>query len=161
VRDAFTNTDCDGNGNRDGNRYSDSNRYRNGDTYGNGDAYAEACSNAETASDAAAAPVNRVTPLNAGTREALREFLQGVKGGTRSPRSFCKGSRCRLQTNSQAARLPLQSRSIDHDYFALVRPLVCGCHKASADRIVPHVVPFLGVTFVAPQNVIKESRLPQ
>jgi len=54
------------------------------------------------------------------------------------------------------ASLPLQSRSIDHHDFSLVWPLVRGSHKASADRIVPHVVPFLGVTFVAAQNVIKK-----
>ena len=63
--------------------------------------------------------------------------------------------------SSQATRLPLQLRAIDHDDFALVWPLVRGSHKASADRIVSHVVPFLGVTFVAAQNVIKKSRLPK
>src|SRR6266566_4166903 len=64
-------------------------------------------------------------------------------------------------TRSHATRLPLQSCSIDHDDLALVWPLVRGSHKASADRIVAHVVPFLGVTFVAAQNVIKKSRLPK
>src|SRR5213076_2931927 len=83
----------------------------------------------------------------------------------------CRGSRA-AATSSQVTRppagrtrlltsLPPQSRSIDCDYFALVWPLVGGSHKASADRIVPHVVPFRGVTFVAAQNVIKKSRLPK
>jgi len=63
--------------------------------------------------------------------------------------------------NSQATRLPLQSRSIDHNDFSLVWPLARGSHEASANRIVPHVVPFPSVTFVAAQNVIEKSRLPK
>ncbi len=64
-------------------------------------------------------------------------------------------------TSSQATRLPLQLRSINHHDFFLAWPLIRTFHKASADRIVSHVVPFLGVTFVAAQNVIKKSRLPK
>ena len=62
----------------------------------------------------------------------------------------------------QATRLPLQElRVIDHDDFSLVWPVVRALHKASPNRIVANVVPFLRVAFVAPQNVIKESRLPK
>ena len=84
------------------------------------------------------------------------------KGGTRCPLLSVEAAVSAATPRiSQATRLPLQSRSIDHDDFALVLPLVCGLHKASTDRIVPHVIPFLGVIFVAAQNVIKKSRLPQ
>src|SRR6516225_10142147 len=62
---------------------------------------------------------------------------------------------------SQAARLPLQLRSIDHSDFSLVSPAVGSFGKASANRILADVLPFLRITFVAAQNVIKESRLPK
>jgi len=174
---------ADGNSDGNGNSYADSNDDSSSDAHAYSDGATTDNTYTTAPSNAAAAPVALFGNVKAGTRESIREFLQGVKGGTRSPRSFCRGSRvgckrfrfCRRHachySVSQAARppfgqtrpvasLPLQSPSIDHDYFALVRPLVCGCHKASADRIVPHVVPFLGVTFVAAQNVIKESGLP-
>ena len=64
-------------------------------------------------------------------------------------------------SHSQATRLPLQSRSIDCDDFALVWPLVPGCDKSSPNWIVANIAPFLRVTFVAAQTVIKESRLPK
>jgi hypothetical protein len=45
--------------------------------------------------------------------------------------------------------------------FALVRPVARTFHKASAHRILTNLIPFLGVTFAAAQNVIKKSRLPK
>jgi hypothetical protein len=68
---------------------------------------------------------------------------------------------CVRNLESAGARLPLPSRSIDHDDFSLVWPVVRGFHKAGSNRIIVNVVPFLCVAFVAPQNVIKESRLPK
>ena len=54
----------------------------------------------------------------------------------------------------------LQSGAIDCDYFAGVGPIIGSCHKPCTDRILPHVVPFLRVALVTPQNVIEESTLP-
>src|SRR5262245_12681527 len=62
---------------------------------------------------------------------------------------------------SQAARLSLQLRSIDHRDFPLVSPAIRSFDKASSNRILADVLPFLCITFVAAQNVIKESRLPK
>jgi len=64
-------------------------------------------------------------------------------------------------TSSQATRLPLQSRAINYNDFALVWPVTRTFHKARAHGILADVIPFLGVTFVAAQNVIKKSRLPK
>lgn len=87
-------------------------------------------------------------------------------------KQFCSGSRvgcnpavlqqyaCRYRI-PQATRLPLHLRSIDHHDFSLIWPVVRNFNKAGPNRILANVVPFLCVTFVAPQNVIKESRLPQ
>ena len=61
----------------------------------------------------------------------------------------------------QAAHLPLQLRSIDHSDFSLVSPAVRSFDKASSNRILADILPFLRITFVAAQNVIKESRLPK
>jgi hypothetical protein len=55
----------DGNGNSD--RYSNA----NGDSNANSEAFSQPAAEPHTA----AAPVNKVTRLDAGTREALREFL--------------------------------------------------------------------------------------
>ena len=62
---------------------------------------------------------------------------------------------------THATRVPLQSRAINHNNFSLVWPVVRGLHKTSPHRILTNIIPFLGVTFVAAQNVIKESRLPK
>ena len=61
----------------------------------------------------------------------------------------------------QATRLPLQLRAINYNDFALVGSVSGVFHKASAHRIVAHIVPFFTVTFVGSQNVIKESGLPK
>jgi len=62
----------------------------------------------------------------------------------------------------QATRLPLQkSRSIDHDDFSLVWPVIRSLHEAGPNWIISNVVPLLCITFVAAQNVIKKSRLPK
>jgi hypothetical protein len=62
----------------------------------------------------------------------------------------------------QATRLPLQkSRSIDHDDFSLVWPVIRVLHEAGPNRIISNVVPLLCVAFVAAEDVIKKSRLPK
>ena len=100
MRDAFTHANCDchshcngyrhsncgdfgdaysnRNGNSNSNSYSHSYGYRNSDF----DAYtyftAQADADATAAADATASPLNRVTPLNAGTREPLASSCQGA-----------------------------------------------------------------------------------
>ena len=63
----------------------------------------------------------------------------------------------------QATRLPLQLqlRGINQNDFALVWPVARIFHKASAHRILTNVIPFLAVTFVGAQNVIKGAGLPE
>ena len=61
----------------------------------------------------------------------------------------------------QATRLPLQSHAVNHDDFSLVEPVVRIFHKTGANRIVANVVPFVGITLLAAQNVVEESRLPE
>ena len=61
----------------------------------------------------------------------------------------------------QAIRLPLQLRAIDHHDFPMVWPVIGSFYQTGPNRIVANVIPFLRVTFVAAQNVIKESRLPK
>ena len=62
---------------------------------------------------------------------------------------------------SQATRLPLQLRAIDQNDFSLVWPVARTFHKTSAHWILTNVIPFLTVTFVTAQNMIKESGLPK
>ena len=131
----------DGNGYRDGNSNDDSSSvahaYSDGATTDN--TYTTAPSNA------AAAPVTRLQPLDAGTRESLREFLQGVisllpkfrmqcfgvrqfpaavranadlkqkliAGGTRCPRSFCRGSRVGCNDLDFAGGTPAATVTLD------------------------------------------------
>jgi hypothetical protein len=57
---------------------SNCNGYSNGYADSEANTYAKACSNTAAASNAAAASVTRLQPLDAGTRESLREFLQGA-----------------------------------------------------------------------------------
>ena len=100
---------ADPNGNTDGNGYcnclayshSYSYCYCDGDSYGYSDVHAYTDANTyfhtetnpdakrygfpKAAADATASPLHRVTPLNAGTREPLASFCQGVKGGKRCP----------------------------------------------------------------------------
>jgi len=59
------------------------------------------------------------------------------------------------------ASLPLQLCSIDRDNFSVVWPIVRSFDKTNSNGIITNVVPFFCVTFVAAQNVIKESRLPK
>jgi hypothetical protein len=105
----------DGNGNRDGNSYGD--RNSNDDSSSVAHAFSDGATTDNTyttaPSNAAAAPVNKVRPLDAGTRESLREFLQGVKGGTRSPRSFCRGSRVGCNDLDFAGGTPAATVTLD------------------------------------------------
>ena len=55
----------------------------------------------------------------------------------------------------QPTRLPLQLRAIDHGDLPLISPVVRAFHKTSSNRIVPDVIPFLRIAFIATQNVIK------
>ena len=129
--------------------YGNSNCNGNPDGYSNvdseADTYAKACSNTTAPSNAAAAPVTRLQPLDAGTRESLREFLQGVisllpkfrmqcfgvrqfpaavranadlkqkliAGGTRCPRSFCRGSRVGCNDLDFAGGTPAATVTLD------------------------------------------------
>jgi hypothetical protein len=72
-----------------------------------------------------------------------------------------------------ATRVPLQqtrrqhacrydwSRSIDYHYFTLIWPICSVIHQSSSNWILPYVIPLFLVTFVAPEYVIRESRLPE
>jgi len=73
----FANTD--GNGDRNGDCNSDG--HSNDDSSSVAHAYSDTTDNTYTTalSNAAAAPVNKVRLLDAGTRESIREFLQGAK----------------------------------------------------------------------------------
>ena len=92
---------ADGNSDRytNGNGHGNTDGHGDGDAYGNSDGNAncnagtKAYSNTEASSNAAAASVALSGNVKAGTREAIREFPLDVKGGTRSSRSFCRGSR--------------------------------------------------------------------
>src|SRR6478736_3610353 len=76
--------------------------------------------------------------------------------------AFCSGSRAGCIPYSTAGGTPaLQLRSIDHGDFSLVSPAVRSFDKASSNRILADILPFLRIAFVAAQNVIKESRLPK
>jgi hypothetical protein len=72
-------TDCDRNGNSGCKRYAYRDSYGDSYIYADADAYtyshSKAYSDAETSADSSPAPVARLQPLNAGTREAIREFL--------------------------------------------------------------------------------------
>jgi len=78
VRDAFTNTNAYGNSYAYGDSYSYSNSDRYSNTNGDSNANTEASSQPAAEPNTTAAPVNKVRLLNAGTRESLREFLQGA-----------------------------------------------------------------------------------
>ena len=100
---SVTDTDCDRNGNsgckryayRDGNGNGDGNS--NTDPHSNTDAHtysdSKGYSDAETAADAPPTPIARLQPLNAGTREAIREFLQSGISLRRKFRTQCFGAR--------------------------------------------------------------------
>ena len=47
-----------------------------------------------------------------------------------------------------------------HVYFPLIRPVFRSIRQTSADRILPNVMPFFGVTFPAPELAIEEILLP-
>jgi hypothetical protein len=52
------------------------------------------------------------------------------------------------------------SSAIDHNELALVRPIFAIRNESCSHGIVSHIYPFLGVTFVAPQDVVEEAGLP-
>jgi hypothetical protein len=52
------------------------------------------------------------------------------------------------------------SHTIDSDYLAGVGPIVCVHHEAGTDWVIAHVIPFLRVTLITPQDVIKAHALP-
>jgi hypothetical protein len=87
VRDAFANAYAYGD--------SYSNSYRDGNSNANRDSNAnsEAFSQPAAEPNTAAAPVNKVRLLDAGTRESLREFLQGAISLLRKFRMQCFGVR--------------------------------------------------------------------
>ena len=58
----------------------------------------------------------------------------------------------------QAARLPLQLRAINYNDFALVWPVGSISHKLGAHRILANIIPFLAVTFVGSQMLVKKIR---
>jgi len=99
LRRSVAYTDCDRNGNSGCKRYAygngNSNRYAY--TNSNTDAHtysdSKGYSDAETAADAPPTPVARLQPLNAGTREAIREFLQSGISLRRKFRTQCFGAR--------------------------------------------------------------------
>ena len=103
MRRSVAYTDCDRNGNSGCKRYAyrdgNSNRNRNGYAYPNGNTHAytysdsKGYSDAETSADASPTPVARLQPLNAGTREAIREFLQSGISLRRKFRTQCFGAR--------------------------------------------------------------------
>ena len=47
-----------------------------------------------------------------------------------------------------------------HVYFSLIRPVFRTTHQASADRILPNVMPLFGVAFPAPELTVEEVLLP-
>jgi hypothetical protein len=55
----------------------------------------------------------------------------------------------------------INSSSINHDKFPLLRPLMGLLNQFCSDRIFLHVFPFLAVTLVIAQKVIEKSGLPQ
>ena len=99
----------------------------------------------------------------------------------------CSGGRVGRRTwGLQATRLPLQeeivgdipagqgniagdtpaatgaiSSAIDHNELALVWPIFGIRNESCSHGIVSHIYPFLGVTFVAPQDVVEEAGLPK
>ena len=60
---------------------------------------------------------------------------------------------------SRAQRAQLQGRIEIHE--PLPRPGLPRIHQASTNRIVPYVRPFFGIGFLASQEVVEESPLPQ
>ena len=73
------------------------------------------------------------------------------------PRQCCS-VRC-PQRISRAANA--NSCAIDPNNFAREWPIVCTSDQARSDGILTHVIPFRGVAFVAAQQVIERSRLPE
>ena len=53
------------------------------------------------------------------------------------------------------------SSAVDHNELALVRPIFGIGNESCSHGIVSHIYPFLGVTFVAPQDVVEEAGLPK
>ncbi len=89
-----------------------------------------------------------------------------MKTGVHSP---CCSVRCPQRSCAESAETAdatasvgsTASRAIDYDDFACVRPIVGLSHNPRAHGIVAHVVPFLSIALVAPQQVVVKSRLPE
>ena len=64
----------------------------------------------------------------------------------------------RLKTSPTGRRL--QSRAINYHNFPGVGPVIGFRYQTSANRILPDVIPFLGVTFITAQKVIEKTALP-
>ena len=103
-------------------------------------------------------------PPNPWLKFPLRRSRAGVAGVSSA---FASGSgvtsRPRLipEQCRRHACLYRKLRTVDHDNLALVRPFVPLRHETRTNRIISYIFPLLRITFVASQNVVKKSRLPQ
>src|SRR5258708_5478181 len=84
----------------------------------------------------------------------------------RYPKRICS-VRCPQRIMLGPGRTPLGTadattlRSIDSNDFTGVRPIFSPSNKSGAHWILKHIFPFLVVAFVAAQNMIVKSWLPE
>lgn len=114
-------------------------------------------------------------PADVAVAASLRRGAVGRRGdrrraealprlATQAPASFALGTlgvRCVVATDAGDTPATTVTRGRDHHNFSLIRPVIRVFHKAGSNWIVANRVPFLRITFVAAQNMIKESGLPK
>jgi hypothetical protein len=66
----------------------------------------------------------------------------------------------RFAQRSGYRRMHQRSNTIDANYLASIQPILGVCDESGPYRIVTNIIPFLRVTFIAPQNMIEETTLP-